>query len=72
MEQVLHRFEHGWRTMADLDMIQDMCGHMRGVRICVLSDACAVPVEAMSRKFRDEFECHITEQCCLVGSRAHA
>jgi NADH-quinone oxidoreductase subunit F len=58
--------------MAGLDMIQDMCGHMRGVTICVLSDACAMPVEAMVRKFRDEFEYHVTEKRCLVERHAYA
>jgi hypothetical protein len=28
----------------------------------VLSDACAMPVEAMIRKYREEFEYHITEK----------
>jgi NADH-quinone oxidoreductase subunit F len=67
MEQVLHRVEHGRGTMADLRMIEDMCGHMKGVTICVLSDACAMPVEAMLRKFREEFEYHVTEKRCLVS-----
>ncbi len=70
LEQVLHRIEHGAGTMADLGMIEDMCGHMKGVTICVLSDACAMPVEAMLRKFRQEFEYHVTEKRCMVGEVA--
>ena len=66
MDQVLHRIEHGHGKMQDLDMILDMCSNMMGVTICVLSDACAMPVEAMIRKFRSEFEYHITERRCLV------
>jgi NADH-quinone oxidoreductase subunit F len=72
MEQVLHRIEHGNGSMADLDMIEDMCGHMKGVTICVLSDACAMPVEAMLKKFREEFEYHVTEKRCMVPTHAHA
>lgn len=72
MEQVLHRIEHGHGTMADLKMIEDMCSNMKGVTICVLSDACAMPVEAMIRKYRAEFEYHITEKKCMVGSPVHA
>lgn len=67
MEQVLHRVEHGQGTMNDLRMIEDMCGHMKGVTICVLSDACAMPVEVMIQKFRSEFEYHITEKRCMVS-----
>jgi NADH-quinone oxidoreductase subunit F len=54
MDQVLHRIEHGKGKMQDLDMILDMCTNMKGVTICVLSDACAMPVEAMIKKFREE------------------
>jgi len=67
MEQVLHRIEHGQGRMADLQMILDMCSNMKGVTICVLSDACAMPVEAMIQKFREEFEYHITERRCLAS-----
>jgi NADH-quinone oxidoreductase subunit F len=72
MEQVLHRIEHGKGKMSDLKMILDMCSNMKGVTICVLSDACAMPVEAMINKYRDEFEYHITEKRCMVASPAHA
>ena len=72
MEQVLHRIEHGRGTPDDLDVIEDMCGHMKGVTICVLSDACAMPVEAMLRKYREEFEFHVREKRCLVASRPPA
>src|SRR5262245_36404973 len=74
MEQVLHRIEHGKGRMSDLNMILDMCSNMKGVTICVLSDACAMPVEAMINKFREEFEYHITERRCMVdaGAVVHA
>jgi NADH-quinone oxidoreductase subunit F len=66
MEQVLHRIEHGHGKMSDLDSILDMCSNMKGVTICVLSDACAMPVEAMINKYRDEFEYHITNKKCMA------
>jgi NADH-quinone oxidoreductase subunit F len=72
MEQVLHRIEHGHGKMSDLDTILDMCSNMKGVTICVLSDACAMPVEAMINKYRAEFEYHITNKKCMVGAHAHA
>ena len=71
MEQVLHRIEHGHGRMSDLDMILDMCSNMKGVTICVLSDACAMPIEAMVNKYREEFEYHISHKKCLVGAHAH-
>jgi len=53
-------------------MILDMCSNMKGVTICVLSDACAMPVEAMINKYREEFEYHIMEKRCMVSAHAHA
>jgi NADH-quinone oxidoreductase subunit F len=67
MEQVLHRIEHGHGKMEDLQMILDMCSNMKGVTICVLSDACAMPVEAMLQKYREEFEHHVTQKKCMVS-----
>jgi NADH-quinone oxidoreductase subunit F len=72
MEQVLHRIEHSQGKMSDLEMILDMCTNMKGVTICVLSDACAMPVEAMINKYREEFEYHITEKRCMVAPRTTA
>src|SRR2546430_3009162 len=42
-----------------------MCSNMKGVTICVLADACAMPVEAMINKYRDEFEYHVTHKKCM-------
>ena len=53
-------------------MIEDMHGNMKGVTICVLANTCAMPVEAMLQKFREEFEYHITEKRCMVRSHAYA
>jgi NADH-quinone oxidoreductase subunit F len=72
MEQMLHKIEHGKGKMSDLKTILDMCSNMKGVTICVLSDACAMPVEAMINKYREEFEYHITEKRCMVGNHVHA
>jgi len=72
MEQVLHRIEYGHGKPEDLRMILDMCSNMKGVTICVLSDACAMPVEAMINKYREEFEYHIMEKRCMVSAHAHA
>lgn len=43
-------------TISDIDKIKEACANMAGKTICVLSDACAMPVTSMIEKFRDEFE----------------
>lgn len=42
--------------MSDIDKLLDACDNMKGRTICVLADACAMPVESMLKKFRGEFE----------------
>jgi NADH-quinone oxidoreductase subunit F len=43
-------------TKKDLENIMSACDNMMGKTICVLSDACAMPVMSMIKKFRSEFE----------------
>jgi len=42
---------------------------MRGTTICALADGCAMPIESIIRKFRDEFEQHITSGKCPFESK---
>ncbi len=42
----------------------DACHQMRGTTICALADGCAMPVESIVKKFRSEFEEHITSGKC--------
>ncbi|MBS1983039.1 MAG: NADH-quinone oxidoreductase subunit NuoF [Bdellovibrionales bacterium] len=46
----------GEGTKKDIQNILDACNNMAGKTICVLSDACAMPVTSMLKKFRGEFE----------------
>lgn len=47
--------EHGG-SGKDIQNVLDACSNMAGKTICVLSDACAMPVTSMIHKFKDEFE----------------
>ena len=53
---LLKRLVKGEATSADIDKVMDACNNMAGKTICVLSDACAMPVTSMVKKFRSEFE----------------
>jgi NADH-quinone oxidoreductase subunit F len=50
------RLCHGEGTKKDIDLIVEACNNMAGKTICVLSDACAMPVISMVKKFRHEFD----------------
>lgn len=46
----------GQGAVSDIDKLIDACANMQGRTICVLADACAMPLESMLKKFRPEFE----------------
>lgn len=53
---MLKRLCKGEGTKKDIQSVLDACANMAGKTICVLSDACAMPVTSMLKKFRTEFE----------------
>lgn len=59
LEKMLRKIEGGGGSMEYIDTILDACSQMRGTTICALADGCAMPVDSIVRKFRDEFEEHI-------------
>jgi NADH-quinone oxidoreductase subunit F len=46
----------GLGTREDLDLMEDMVRNSRGTAFCPLADACAMPVQASFKWFRDEYE----------------
>lgn len=69
LEKMLRNIEQGKGSMEYLDTILDACSQMRGTTICALADGCAMPVDSIVRKFRDEFEEHIKLGRCPFESR---
>ena len=59
LEKMLRDIDEGRGSVEYLDIMLEACSQMRGTTICALADACAMPVESIVRKFRDEFEEHI-------------
>jgi len=62
--KILERIEAGQGTASDLDTLLEISENMTGKTICVLSDSCATPVVSGIKKFRHEFEAHITGKRC--------
>ena len=63
LEKILREIDEGKGSLEYLDIILDACSQMRGTTICALADGCAMPIESIVRKFRDEFEEHIKRGC---------
>ncbi len=56
LEKMLSRIESGAGSEEYPDIILDACSQMRGTTICALADGCAMPVDSIVRKFRNEFD----------------
>jgi NADH-quinone oxidoreductase subunit F len=70
IHKILKRMEAGGGRPGEVDLVYELCGNMKGQTICVLSDACAMPIESYITKFRPEFDYHITHGRCMVESKA--
>jgi NADH-quinone oxidoreductase subunit F len=57
--KMLERVQTGEATPMDLDIVASVCEQIMGNCLCVLGDAMAMPVGAMVKNFRDEFEAYI-------------
>lgn len=56
IENKLQGLIEGRGKMEDIDLILSLCENIKGLTLCPTGEAFSVPVEAMVRKFRTEFE----------------
>jgi NADH-quinone oxidoreductase subunit F len=66
MEKIFRGIEQGEGEKGDLDLILNVSGNIMGNTICPFGDAAAMPAAAFIKKYRGEFEAHITEKKCTV------
>jgi len=64
MAQILHRLHEGHGRMEDIDLLVSLADGMMGRTICPLADAAAMPVQSFVKKFRAEFEEHVSKKKC--------
>ena len=66
LSRVVDRIETGHGRLADLDLLDSVAEDIQGRTICALGDAAAMPVRAMIKHFRHEFEHHVAHKTCMV------
>ncbi|MHB1198359.1 MAG: NADH-quinone oxidoreductase subunit NuoF [Polaromonas sp.] len=59
MWRVIERIHNGQGRPSDLDLLNSVADNIQGHTICALGDAAAMPVRAMIKHFRHEFEAMI-------------
>jgi NADH-quinone oxidoreductase subunit F len=70
MEGILERIEHGHGSPGDVDKLLGVANAIGGNTICALGDAAAMPVQSFVKKFKADFERHVTEHRCPFGDGA--
>ena len=65
---MVDRVENGMGRASDMDLLNSVADNIQGRTICALGDAAAMPVRAMIKHFRREFEYHVEHKTCMVPS----
>jgi NADH-quinone oxidoreductase subunit F len=63
LRKLLTRFHDGGGRSEDIPLIDELARNMLGRTFCPLGDAAAMPVGAIVRKWRHEFEEHLSGRC---------
>jgi NADH-quinone oxidoreductase subunit F len=66
LSRVVDRIENGHGRPSDMDLLDSVAEDIQGRTICALGDAAAMPVRAMIKHFRQEFEYHVEHKTCMV------
>ncbi len=66
--RVVDRIERGQGRPSDMALLDNVAENIMGRTICALGDAAAMPVRAMLKHFRHEFEYHVEHGTCMVPS----
>jgi NADH-quinone oxidoreductase subunit F len=63
LRKMLDRFHAGFGTAEDITMVGDLAKGMLGRTFCPLGDAAAMPTISIVKKWRHEFEAHLSGKC---------
>ncbi|MDR0381202.1 MAG: NADH-quinone oxidoreductase subunit NuoF [Oscillospiraceae bacterium] len=62
--QILDKITNGQGTMEDLDLLEELCYHIKGSSLCGLGQTAPNPVLSTLRHFRHEYEAHVRDRKC--------
>ena len=66
LSRMVDRIETGQGRPSDMDLLNSVADNIQGRTICALGDAAAMPVRAMIKHYRHEFEYHVEHKTCMV------
>ena len=72
LSRVIDRIVSGQGRSTDMDLLDNVAENIMGRTICALGDAAAMPVRAMIKNFRPEFEYFIEHKSSMVHAATEA
>jgi NADH-quinone oxidoreductase subunit F len=70
IEMILRKIEEGRASLAELDLLSDVCDRVLGKCLCALGDSDAMAVASYVKHFHAEFEAHIEQGGCPLGEKS--
>lgn len=67
MYELLERITRGQGTLADVDLLQEVCEYVRDNSICGLGKSAPNPTLSTLVHFRDEYRAHVVDHKCPAG-----
>jgi NADP-reducing hydrogenase subunit HndC len=67
LHQMLEKITDGHATIEDLDIMEELCYHIKSSSLCGLGQTAPNPVLSTLKYFRNEYEAHVVDKTCPAG-----
>ncbi|NLD88351.1 MAG: 4Fe-4S binding protein, partial [Clostridiales bacterium] len=65
--ELLEKVTDGKATLEDIDLMEELCYHIKSASLCGLGQTAPNPVLSTLRYFKDEYIAHVVEKRCPAG-----
>ncbi|MBR0359555.1 MAG: NADH-quinone oxidoreductase subunit NuoF [Clostridia bacterium] len=67
LHELIDKITKGDATIEDIDLIKELCEHMKSASLCALGQTASNPVVSTMRYFEDEYVAHVKDRTCPAG-----
>ncbi|MBE6992011.1 MAG: NADH-quinone oxidoreductase subunit NuoF [Ruminococcaceae bacterium] len=67
MYEIMEKITGGTGTMEDLELLEELCYHLKNNALCALGQTAPNPVLSTLRFFKDEYIAHVVDKRCPAG-----
>ena len=65
--ELIDKITKGDATIEDIELIKELCEHMKSASLCALGQTASNPVVSTMRYFEDEYVAHVKDRTCPAG-----